>query len=143
MKSILVFLIICYSKLLSAQTIPVDSSGGKTVNEMAAMHLEKKKNKQTVAVILLSGGTILLATSVFTLSNSPLLFASDEEERRANAATVRGLIGLGCVVASIPFFASASMHKKKAAWLLKNETVFLPDPSKRASFTALGISLTM
>jgi hypothetical protein len=143
MKLVLTLLVVCYSNLLSAQTIPVDSSGGKSVQELAAMHLEKKKDKQTVAFILLSGGTILLATSAFTISNSPLLFGSDEDERRVNGAIIRGLFGLGAVVACIPFFASATTHKKKAAWLLKNETVFLPDPSKRASFTAMGISIRL
>jgi hypothetical protein len=140
MKLVLTLLVFCLPTAIFAQSQTPDSSEGKTVQEMAAMHLEKKKNKQTVAVILLSGGTILLASSVYTFSNTPWIFPSDEEEKRVNGAVVRGLTGLGMVITSIPFFASATTHKKKAAWLMKNETVFLPDPSMRRSYMALGIS---
>jgi hypothetical protein len=142
MKLLFTLLLIVFSTQIFSQSPSVDPVAEKPARGTAAWHTMKKKDEKTVAFLLLSGGAILGVASL----NSSLNFnwiQTEEERREERAAYTRAWIGLGAMVASVPFFISARSHKKKAALLLKNEKAFLPDPSQRRSFPAVGIAFRM
>jgi hypothetical protein len=140
MKLLFTLMLIVFSTQLFSQS--VDSVAGKPARRSADWHLMKKKNEKTAGFLMLSGGAILAVASL----NSYMHFnwiQTEEERKKEEAAYLRAWIGVGTMLASVPFFVSARKHKKQAALLLKNEKAFLPDPSQRNSFMALGITIKL
>ena len=137
MKVLLTVLLVCFS-LQSFSQSESTSAVPKPQKGTADWHVMKKKGTKVAGFLLLSGGAVLAVASL----NSSLNFnwiQTAEEKRKERAAYTRAWIGLGVMVASLPFFITAGSHKKKARLLLKNESAFLPDPLLRNSFPVAAV----
>src|SRR5665647_1373298 len=93
---------------------------GNTAPVIEKNYLQKSKNQKTAAWILLGGGAVINIIAFATFpkdyvfidlwgnSNSP------STESRANTSGWLSVVGTASMLASIPFFISARVNKKRA-----------------------------
>lgn len=90
-------------------------------------YLQKAKNKNTKAWLLVSGGLLITAIGLVGFSNNPIDISSETKESKTNTYGYMIIGGVATTLISIPFFISSGRnHKKTASITLNNQPVLLP-----------------
>ena len=134
MKKILVFMV-----LLAIMAEVFGQEAGKSSLDKDFYLALSKKHNTTGWVLLLSGTAMIVGGAV--------AFDSSWDESSATSTDISGFILLAGVIAdlaSIPFFISAGVNKRKAAYLSFNLENYLPGSGyTKNAFPAASVNLRL
>ncbi len=144
MKTILLLLIICWNISEGKVSAQISNSEpqSKVLPTKADLLLKKAKSQKTFGWILAVSGASALAMTY--------IYINEEIERDLLANPYKSIGRGGAIVtctllaASIPLFKASARNRKKAAAILKYESIgFLPPASAEKGFLAVGIQINL
>lgn len=108
-------------------------------------YLRKSHNRKIAAWSFLGGGAVITAIGILTFPQGyDALFDtnSSSDDNKASIASDMAVLGIACMITSIPFFISASMNKRKASLSISSQKTGFGVP-KNVSKSITGISMTI
>lgn len=115
----------------------------------ADLLFQKSKNQKKAAWILLAGGAGLTVSGIIIVGSQTTndlvnIFNPNHSASNTTGGEIMAYTGIGAILGSIPLFVGASKNKKKADFMLKNETVFFnPQLNIKDHLASIGIRIKL
>ena len=78
-------------------------------------YLKKSRNRKITAWSLIGGGVALVAVGIIVLpKNYDILDGTSSEDTQLIVGSVVGILGFASMIASVPFFVSSGIYKRRA-----------------------------